>query len=301
MITTGEILRKFRSNRQFTQKKLSNGIISRQTYSKIEHGDIEPNFEILNSLLEKLDYSLSDFAMEHERLKNDTKFFHIYQKGVAKEASHKEISNLVEYVKQNYKKSKKNFYLYCITKGQLFTNYPDLIPKFTSKDKNYFKKILLTEQRYFSLYDLKLIGNFAVHLLDYKDLLHLYSILPDFSPYDYGDNVELYHSEINRIYNNFCDIAIYNNDLETANFILNKHLSFTKNHKNFRNNLFIEINKLSIKFKESKDTKFVLKLKSMSKNLNSLGEKQLSQALEYQIKVLETDSEYISFKAITHN
>lgn len=284
-----------------TQQELSNGIISRQTYSKIENDDVKPNFEILSDLLDKLDYSLSDFAMEHERLKKDNIFYHIFQKGVAKEATEEEILELLEYVKRTYKKSKKHFYLYGITKGQLFPYYPDLIPKFNSKDKEYFKKIITVNQNFFSLYDLKIIGNFASHLLEYNELLKLYYTLPDFFPYDYGDNVELYHAEIHRIYNNFCDIAIHNNDIDTAKTILKKHKYFGKYHKDFRNDLYIKINELTIHFKESKNDEFLSKLKLMCENLKLLGDDGMAKALKYQIDVLETDSEYISFKAITHN
>lgn len=301
MNSTGKILQQFRLNRGMTRQELSNGIISRQTYSKIENDKIEPNFEILNAILNKLDYSLSDFAIEYERLKEDNIFFYIYQKGIANEATEEEIIRLVNYVEQNYKRSKKDFYLYGLTKGQLFPYYPELIPKFNSEDKEYFKRIMMVDQSFFSLYDLKIIGNFASHLLDYKSLLYLYSSLPEFFPFDYGDNVELYHAEIHRIYNNFCDIAIYNNDTNTARSILDKHKAFAKTHKNIRNGLYIQINELTIKFKESKDDKYIFRLKSLSEGLNLIGDYETAKALDYQIKVLETDDEYISFNAITHN
>lgn len=298
---TGKILRRFRKNRSMTQQLLSQGIISRQTYSKIEKGDLEPNFEILTDLLNKLDYELSDFALEYNQLKNDDFIYRIYQKGIAKKATKNEIVKLNTYIHLNYKKSKRNFYLYGITKGHLQPIYPKLIPKFTLEDKEYFKKLVMNSKSYFSLYDLKLIGNFSGHLLSYGDLISLYFTLPNFSPYDYGDDFELYHSEIHKIYNNFCDIAIYNNDIPTAKEILKKHSLFTEINKDFRFFLYIKINELAINFKEFKYPESIEKLKKILNTIILLGDIEMEKALSYQIEVLETDAEYISFKAITHN
>lgn len=301
MNTTGTILKNFRKNRLMTQQELSRGIVSRQTYSKIENGDIQPNFEILNSLLIKLDYELSDFAFEYKQLKNNNSMYHIYQKGIAKKATKNEIIKLNTYIHKNYKKSKRNFYLYGITKGHLRPIYPDLIPKFTSEDEDYFKKLVMKPRSIFNLYDLKLIGNFSGHLLSYEDILSLYYTLPDFSPYDYGDDFELYHSEIHKIFNNFCDIAIYNNDIPTAKEILKTHTLFTEINKDFRFFLYIKINELAIDFKETRSKESISNLKNILKTITLLDDEEMAKALKYQIKVLETDSEYISFKAITHN
>lgn len=301
MNSTGQILKHFRKNRFITQEKLSKGIVSRQTYSKIERGDIEPNFEILNALLKKLDYRLSDFAIEFEKLDRINTYFNIYQKGLSKNATEDEIKSLNKYIHKNYKQSKQQFYLYGLTKGRLEPVYPDIIPAFTEDDKQYFKKLIMKKQKYFSLYDLRLIGNFSAHLLSYEDLLILYNSLPDFLSIDYGDDIEIYHSEVHKIYNNFCDIAIFNDDINTAKEILRKHILFAESHKDFRFYLYTKINDLIIKFKESAEDEYLDKLKQILKTIRLLGDEQMVKSLEYQINILQTKDTYESIKAITHN
>lgn len=60
---TGEILRKIRVNKKYTQKIVTEGIISQSTYSKVERGVIDITYNKFVKLLSRLDVSEFEFQM----------------------------------------------------------------------------------------------------------------------------------------------------------------------------------------------------------------------------------------------
>lgn len=60
---TGEILKKIRINKKYTQKFVTDGIISQSTYSKVERGVIDITYNKFIKLLNRLDVSEIEFQM----------------------------------------------------------------------------------------------------------------------------------------------------------------------------------------------------------------------------------------------
>ena len=60
---TGEILRKIRVNKKYTQNFVTEGIISQSTYSKVERGVIDITYNKFVKLLSRLDVSEFEFQM----------------------------------------------------------------------------------------------------------------------------------------------------------------------------------------------------------------------------------------------
>lgn len=60
---TGEILKKIRVNKKYTQKFVTEGIISQSTYSKVERGVIDITYNKFIKLLSRLDVSEFEFQM----------------------------------------------------------------------------------------------------------------------------------------------------------------------------------------------------------------------------------------------
>ena len=60
---TGEILKKIRVNKKYTQKFVTEGIISQSTYSKVERGVIDITYNKFVKLLSRLDVSEFEFQM----------------------------------------------------------------------------------------------------------------------------------------------------------------------------------------------------------------------------------------------
>lgn len=59
--TSGETLKKIRMSKKYTQKFVTEGIISQSTYSKIERGEVEPTYSKFMALLKRLDVSPEEF------------------------------------------------------------------------------------------------------------------------------------------------------------------------------------------------------------------------------------------------
>lgn len=68
--SVGEILKKIRLSKNYTQKFVTNGIIGQPTYSKIERGEVDPTYLKFVSILKRLDISEEEFHFlldENER------------------------------------------------------------------------------------------------------------------------------------------------------------------------------------------------------------------------------------------
>lgn len=60
-ISIGEILKKIRVSKNYTQKFVTKGIIGQPTYSKIERGEVDPTYPKFVSILKRLDISEEEF------------------------------------------------------------------------------------------------------------------------------------------------------------------------------------------------------------------------------------------------
>ncbi|UJF15771.1 helix-turn-helix domain-containing protein [Jeotgalibaca sp. MA1X17-3] len=59
--SVGEVLKKVRLSKNYTQKFVTNGIIGQPTYSKIERGEVDPTYLKFISILKRLDISEEEF------------------------------------------------------------------------------------------------------------------------------------------------------------------------------------------------------------------------------------------------
>lgn len=62
-VSSGETLKKIRKNKNYTQKFVTEGIISQSTYSKIEAGMVEPSYTKFIQLLKRLDMTEEEFRL----------------------------------------------------------------------------------------------------------------------------------------------------------------------------------------------------------------------------------------------
>jgi len=61
MFQMGKIIRQLRNQNKMTQEELAAGIVSKSVISRIENGQVEPNFSVLMTLLNRLGKSLKPF------------------------------------------------------------------------------------------------------------------------------------------------------------------------------------------------------------------------------------------------
>ncbi|MHC5215623.1 helix-turn-helix domain-containing protein [Enterococcus sp. LJL128] len=301
MIKTGEVLRKFRKRRGIMQNDLSVGISSRQTYSKIETNQQEPNFETLKLLLKRLDYEISDFEREVRLIDESHEFYALFLNAVNGESNLKEVTSLFSYADQRKNQSNKDFHFYMITKGHLHRKFPSVVPKFSKSDIAKFKKIVNGNIDFFNLYDLKLVADFSPQLLSYQELLNLYQRIPSFSPFDFSEDTQVYRTQIHKIYNNFCDIAAFRNDLKTAKEILAKHKHFAKIHPELRYSFFIKLNEITISYIETKDKERLEGIKFLIESMEFVEDESMKKVFEYQYYVLKNQEDYNTLDSVIYD
>lgn len=297
---TGTILKKFRKNRKFNQEQLCKNIITRQTYSKIENNQQEPNYEILLALLERLDYEIDDFNKELETKNEIEKYYKILLQAKNREASLKQIEELYAYSNHNKYKNNTFFQLYGRTVGHLQKFYPNIIEEYSQQDKQFFKKFTDYYSEEYSLSDLKMIADFATHLLPYSDLIAIYNKFPNLNPYKYGKMSEIYTLQMHKIYNNFCDSALFNNDLETAKKILITHRDFSTYYPNMRYLFYIKINELTLGYIETRNNIYLNKLENFATLCQELGDIPTAESITYQTNTLRKNKKYDTTKVISN-
>ncbi|EOE09548.1 hypothetical protein Q9S_02854 [Enterococcus faecalis EnGen0080] len=278
----GTILKKFRQRRNLTQDELCQGIISRQAYSRIENNLSEPNSDILRSLLSRLNYQISDFWREATKGEPLEECYKYFLKGIAGQLNRQQAQELMALMPDITEKSNRYLHFSAMLKAHLHSQFPDIIPSLSDYEENRLKDYILNLTD-FSVYDLRIIGDFAPRLLDYELLKEVFYTLPDLHPYDYGEESSIYRTQVHKIYNNFCDIALQKDDLPFAEFLLEKHQAFAAVHKDLRYLSYLRINEIVFEYKITKDTKRILKLQDIIYALTVLGDKQTAGIVQYEM------------------
>lgn len=299
-MSTGDILKKFRKNRRVNQQDLCRGIITRQTYSKIENNQQEPNYEILQSLLKKLNYEIDDFNRELEKTSEIEFYYTLLLKAKNNQCDLSDIETLYCFANQNKYNNHTFFQLYGRTVGHLHKIYPTIIRDYTDEDKQYFSDFISDYSKTYSLSDLKMLADFSAHLLDYKELILTFKKLPNFSPFSYGKLSEVYSLQVHKIYNNFCDSALFNNDLKNAKKMITLHKEFGKFYPNMRYLFYIKINELTIGYLETNKKLYLDELTKLADFSKQLGDHSTATSIFYQIKVLKEKLDYDSTNAISN-
>lgn len=289
---TGDILKKFRKNRKMTQKEICDGLITRQSYSKIENNLQQPNYEILLAILEKLDYEIDDFKNEMDKHTTIENYYALLLKAKKNKASLKEIKELITYAQNNKYKNNTHFQLYGRIVGHFQKKYPSLISNYTKEDREYFKKFSSNYSTNYSLSDLKLLADLSTHLLSYEEVYKIYKSLPNFNIFEYGKLSEIYSLQVHKIYNNYCDLALFNNDLKTAKEILELHISFASYYPNLRYMLYIKINEATLGYQETNDPLFLDELKRLANFTEELGDTISATSIFHQIEILKKNASY---------
>ncbi|MBP2098891.1 hypothetical protein [Enterococcus rivorum] len=158
---------------------------------------------------------------------------------------------------------------------------------------------MLSLNKDFSLYDLRLIGDLATHILSYDELITLYRNLPTFDPYHYGEDTVIYRTQIHKILNNICDICINENNIELATEILNKHKNFAKVHTDLRYLFYIRINEIMINYLKDNDKKELDKLLEISESFKLAGDINTANAVKYQYNSHKNKETYELKKAVS--
>lgn len=301
MQQTGDILRKLRKKRGLTQKELVAGIISRPNYSKIENNEIPPTTETLLLLLERLNLDYTDFIREVNKETTFNKYKAYFLRALSNDLTIKQVKELFDYVNQHRYISNRYFHFYGIVKGHLHYRFPKIIPNFSEEDKDYLKNYLSKLHNNYSLYDLKLIADFAGIFYTYEDFKELVLNMPPLNPYAYADDIHPYKLHLHQIYNNICDIAIREKDFVTADLLLKKHHELLEVHPELRYNFFYEINRLSKCFYETNDPTYLDSIKKYADIFKEIQDYSTAEAIYHQIEGMKNDQKINPEDLITYS
>ncbi|MEI5992343.1 hypothetical protein A5881_003899 [Enterococcus termitis] len=296
---TGKILKQFRKNRNLSQIEVATGIISRQAYSKIERGISEPNYDIFQSILNRLNYNMTDFLNENNNQSGENSYYKLLLKGLDNTLTSQEAETLYNYVNNNKSSNSKIMHLYGRVIGHLHHKFPAIIPYFSQDDKDLFKKYIFHLKGHYSLNDLQIIGDFATISMDKEELCKFYEQLPDFSTSDYAFDITSYQIQINKIYNNFCDVFLANNNLIHAADSIKKQKKFLAVRMDLRYAFYLKINEIALTFKQTKNERVLLELLNIADTMESVGDKSTAKAIRYQYKTYIDASPYLPENALT--
>jgi transcriptional regulator with XRE-family HTH domain len=301
MNKTATILKTLRKQRNLTQAEISKGIISRQSYSKIENGDIPPTIDVLFLLLERLNLDYVDFMREYNKENEFTKQKAIFYKALnKKQITEEKIQLLYQFVNKNKHRSNQYYHFYGIVKGHLHSKYPHLVPNFTKKDKQELKNYILTLNEHYSLYDIKLIADFAGILYPYDDFKKMVKKIDSLDPFAYAENMHSYLHYLQQIYNNLTDIAIREKDFLTAEQSLKKHKDLLEIHPDVRQSIYYEINRLSNHYLQTKDKTALKRIKKYAKVFKNISDYQTYKAINKQTKVMKRETKIDPQELITY-
>ncbi|HHA4398655.1 TPA: helix-turn-helix domain-containing protein [Enterococcus faecium] len=301
MQQTGDILRNLRKKRGLTQKELVAGIISRPNYSKIENNEIPPTTETLLLLLERLNLDYTDYIREVNKETTFNKYKAYFLRALSNDLTIKQVKELFDYVNQHRYISNRYFHFYGIVKGHLHYRFPEIIPNFSEEDKTYLKKYLSKLNKQYSLYDLKLIADFAGIFYTYKEFKKLVLDMPEPDLYAYADDIHPYKLHLHQIYNNICDIAIREKDFVTADLLLKKHHELLEVHPELRYNFFYEINRLSKRFYETNDPTYLNSIKKYADIFKEIQDYGTAEAIYHQIEAMKNNQKINPEDLITYS
>ncbi|EHV0131505.1 helix-turn-helix transcriptional regulator, partial [Enterococcus faecalis] len=229
MKNLGETLRTIRNNKNLSQSQIAENIMSRQRYSNIEKELTEPSLSELQKILLRMNINIIDFLKIYESDKTIGTYKNLLVKGLKKELSALEATKLINYATEHRNDSNENLLLYSLTKSHLHAHYSSVIPKFNETDIHDIKIYIQSIQGEYSLYDLKIIGDFA-RFLSIEEIKFIYNKLPNYETDDLIIDNSIYRVQIHKIYNNFCDLCLAKNETEFAKKILFTHKKFAKTY-----------------------------------------------------------------------
>lgn len=299
MKKTGSIIKKIRKKRNMTQSEVAKGILSRQTYSKLERNLSEPAIDIFIHLLNRLNYSFPDFINEMEDYTTQNYYHDVYLKALKNEIPSEEALKLYNYANDTKENDTNSLYFYGRVTGHLHKLYPTIIPEFSDADKQLFRTYILSLGKEYSLYDLRVIADFSALSLQPQELGELYDNLPEFSPINYAYDISSYHLLICKLHNNFCDIFLAYNDLKRAKISNDKLDYFLKQRMNLRYAFYKKINEITLNYLTTNNEKILQELLDIADYLEYIGDLATANAARYQYKTYLNKEQYRPENAFT--
>lgn len=294
----GKTIKQIRINKQLSQTDMAKNLMSRQFYSKIENNTVDITLSTLEQLLKKLKIDTTDFLREHLKNTELSYYQKLLVKGFRKTLAPTEAKELIDYVSKHYTEDSQHLLLYVLTKSHVHNQFPNLIPNITEKDKSFIKKYIFSIKGDYRLFDLKIIGDCA-RFLSLTDLKKLFDQFPNFATEDFSTDNSNIRVQINKIYNNFCDLAILEKDIPFAKRILTLHKEFAKTYPEVRYLFYIKINEVMITYMETQELSVLLELNKIADMFEYIGEQETAKAIRYQFQEYAEKNSYNPNKIIT--
>ena len=282
-----------------TQQQVAEGILSRQAYSKIERNISEPSIDIFVDLLERLNYTLSDYMNEKNNLSEENYFHGLFLKGLDGSLSTVDANKLYNYVNSNKTKNNIQLHLFGRVLSHLHPKYPSVIPKLSQSDKQLFANYILNLDNHYSLNDLHIIGDFATIVLSYEQSIALYEHFPDFPTTNFAYDISSYQLQICKIYSNFSDLFLSKKDTTRASDSNQKLLAFLKQKMNLRYAFYQKINQITLDYIETGNEKILNELLDIAKIMESIGDTETAKAIDYQYKAYLNNTTYLPEDGLT--
>ncbi|MGM0336940.1 helix-turn-helix domain-containing protein [Enterococcus sp. AZ008] len=298
MKNIGKTIKQIRLDKQLSQTDIAKDLMSRQFYSKIENDTAEITLSTLQQILKKLNVDITDFLRENLKNTEIAYYQQLLVKGFRQTLTAIEAKELMDYVKDHYTKDNKHLLLYVLTKSHVRNQFPNLIPDITEEDKLFIKKCIFSIKGQYSLFELKLIGDCA-RFLSISDLKKLFNQFPNYAKKDFSTENSNIRIQINKIYNNFCDLAILAKDIPFANKILTLHKEFAKTYPEIRYLFYIKVNETMITYLETKEISVLLELNKIADMFEYIGEQETAKAIRYQFQEYAEKNSYNPNELIT--
>lgn len=294
------LLKKIRIKKGYTQERVSQGIMSRSLYSRLENGSVDVSFETLNKLLLRLGYSLADYVKDIQNADDFNRYYKIYYKAFNREATTSEVQDLVLYLETLKTHSNQHLCLYGTTKYILHSRYPAIVPEITEDDTRLFHNHIMDITAPYSYYDLKLIADFAPLVLSSVELDILYASLLPINPYEYLESKTDYTILIFKILNNYFDVAIERNELAKAQAILEQYKAYCDIFKDIRFNYYYKIAHDTLAYLTSYDETYLDNLTTYAKVFSNVEDDETATLILNQAEAIRNHS-YKSSEHITRD
>lgn len=163
----GNLLKKFRLNAKLSQKEISQNIISRSTYTRIECGETKISSTDLLKILDRLNLNYVEFFYLIEQDKTDKRLTleESQQLGSNPNTTTQDLQNFHIKNMKKYKKTKDMFYYFSAIFAKVLLQ--DVTEQEITDSYNY-----LNNKEIFTFFDFSFLGNILVYM-DSKRVYHL--------------------------------------------------------------------------------------------------------------------------------
>ncbi len=247
----GNLLKKFRLNAKLSQKELSENIISRSTYTRVEYGETKISSTDLIQILDRLNLNYVEFfyLIEQDKTEKRLTLEESQQLGSNPNTTTQDLQNFYIKNMKKYKETNDMFYYFSAIFAKVLLQ--DVTEKELTTIYNY-----LNNKEIFTFFDFSFLGNVIVYMdservyhLTNKMLPQLQNINPDLKAYQ----------KLSLFFINLINLGLANNDKEQTT----KYIQSAKTHNSNFPNYLMEIKLLY--FENLADFRFSNNVKSLKK------------------------------------